>query len=202
MKTLGLLGGMSWESTIPYYRIINETIRSLIDGSLTGSAGIFELTIPPGSNVPPPHSHSNSEEVLYVLEGVRCYTVGAETRDLTPGAAMHTPKGTAHAFANPFEGPVRTVVANTPGIGVQYFKEVAAVLGAGGPPDRVALAQVMGRYGLVPSILKCCLIRDLKLSSLWRDSRFIPSNRRVCDPSARWYGRGSREASPCPDSAA
>ncbi|MGK3716295.1 aspartate/glutamate racemase, partial [Escherichia coli] len=23
MKTIGLLGGMSWESTIPYYRLIN-----------------------------------------------------------------------------------------------------------------------------------------------------------------------------------
>ena len=27
MRTLGLLGGMSWESTVPYYRIINETVR-------------------------------------------------------------------------------------------------------------------------------------------------------------------------------
>ena len=27
MKTLGLIGGMSWESTVPYYRIINETVR-------------------------------------------------------------------------------------------------------------------------------------------------------------------------------
>jgi aspartate racemase len=27
MKTIGLIGGMSWESTIPYYRIINETVR-------------------------------------------------------------------------------------------------------------------------------------------------------------------------------
>lgn len=26
MKTIGLLGGMSWESTIPYYRLINEGI--------------------------------------------------------------------------------------------------------------------------------------------------------------------------------
>ncbi len=26
MKTIGLLGGMSWESTIPYYRLIN-TLR-------------------------------------------------------------------------------------------------------------------------------------------------------------------------------
>jgi aspartate racemase len=27
MKTLGLIGGMSWESTVPYYRIINEVVR-------------------------------------------------------------------------------------------------------------------------------------------------------------------------------
>lgn len=26
-KTIGLIGGMSWESTIPYYRLINQTIR-------------------------------------------------------------------------------------------------------------------------------------------------------------------------------
>jgi aspartate racemase len=32
MKTIGLLGGMSWESTIPYYRIINETIQSRLGG--------------------------------------------------------------------------------------------------------------------------------------------------------------------------
>src|ERR1700720_3881780 len=27
MRTIGLIGGMSWESTAHYYRIINETIR-------------------------------------------------------------------------------------------------------------------------------------------------------------------------------
>src|SRR5690606_41897618 len=27
MKTIGLIGGMSWESTIPYYRQINELIK-------------------------------------------------------------------------------------------------------------------------------------------------------------------------------
>lgn len=32
MRTLGLLGGMSWESTIPYYRIINQTIREIKGG--------------------------------------------------------------------------------------------------------------------------------------------------------------------------
>jgi len=26
MKTIGMIGGMSWESTVPYYRIANETV--------------------------------------------------------------------------------------------------------------------------------------------------------------------------------
>lgn len=32
MKTIGLIGGMSWESTIPYYRQINETIKERLGG--------------------------------------------------------------------------------------------------------------------------------------------------------------------------
>ncbi|MCS3407745.1 aspartate/glutamate racemase family protein [Serratia sp. AKBS12] len=32
MKVLGLLGGMSWESTIPYYRMINEQVKRQLGG--------------------------------------------------------------------------------------------------------------------------------------------------------------------------
>lgn len=32
MKTLGLIGGMSWESTVPYYRIVNERVRERLGG--------------------------------------------------------------------------------------------------------------------------------------------------------------------------
>ncbi|MBZ9797179.1 aspartate/glutamate racemase family protein [Mesorhizobium sp. ES1-4] len=32
MKTLGLLGGMSWESTAIYYRLLNEIVRSRLGG--------------------------------------------------------------------------------------------------------------------------------------------------------------------------
>ena len=32
MKTIGLIGGMSWESTIPYYRIINEKVKEMLGG--------------------------------------------------------------------------------------------------------------------------------------------------------------------------
>ena len=32
MKTIGLIGGMSWESTVPYYRILNRTIAEHLGG--------------------------------------------------------------------------------------------------------------------------------------------------------------------------
>ncbi len=32
MKTIGLIGGMSWESTVPYYRQINEVIKQRLGG--------------------------------------------------------------------------------------------------------------------------------------------------------------------------
>ena len=32
MRTLGLIGGMSWESTLPYYRLINEGVRERLGG--------------------------------------------------------------------------------------------------------------------------------------------------------------------------
>lgn len=129
-------------------------IRYLIDGSQSASVGMFELTVPPGSNVPPPHSHSNNEELVYVLQGTLRYTVGADTRDLTTGQSMRTPRGTVHAFSNPFDSTARALIILSPDIGAQYFKDVAAVMTAGGPPDKAALVAVMSRYGLVPSAPK------------------------------------------------
>lgn len=32
MKTIGLIGGMSWESTVTYYQIINQTIKKSLGG--------------------------------------------------------------------------------------------------------------------------------------------------------------------------
>jgi quercetin dioxygenase-like cupin family protein len=129
-------------------------INYIVDGSATGSLGMFELTVPSGSNVPPPHSHSNNEECVYVLAGSLRYSVGTETRDLTAGQSMSTPKGVVHAFSNPFVETARALIVLSPDIGPQYFRDVAAVASAGGPPDKVALLSVMTRYGLVPAAPK------------------------------------------------
>ncbi len=52
MKTIGLIGGMSWESTIPYYRQINETIKERLGG--LHSAKIVQLS----------HSASRNAEAI------------------------------------------------------------------------------------------------------------------------------------------
>ena len=32
MRTIGLLGGMSWESSALYYRVVNEAVRERLGG--------------------------------------------------------------------------------------------------------------------------------------------------------------------------
>jgi quercetin dioxygenase-like cupin family protein len=132
-------------------RIGQLGIHYLLDGSQGESLGVFELEVPPASNVPPPHSHAGSEELVYVLEGRLRYTVGPETRDLVAGQVMHTPRGVVHAFANPFDTTARALIVMSPDIGAGYFREVAEVVNRGGPPDRAALVAVMSRHGLAPA---------------------------------------------------
>lgn len=43
MKTLGLIGGMSWESTIPYYRQINQTVKQELGGLHSAKVIIFSV---------------------------------------------------------------------------------------------------------------------------------------------------------------
>ena len=127
------------------------SIRYLLDGARSGTMGMFELSVPPGSNVPPSHSHSYNEEVVYVLGGSLRYSVGDITRDLGPGDSMFTPKGTVHRFSNPFSALARALIVLSPDIGAQYFLDVASVVNTGAPPDKGALVSVMARYGLLPA---------------------------------------------------
>ena len=127
------------------------TVRYLIDGSATKGMGVFELTISPGANVPPPHSHTHNEECIYALEGIIRYSVDGAVSDLAPGQWMHSPKGTVHSFSNPHQVTAKALIVLTPDLGAQYFRDVQSVVNAGGPPDREKLLAIMSSYGLVAS---------------------------------------------------
>ncbi|MBI1774259.1 MAG: cupin domain-containing protein [Proteobacteria bacterium] len=134
----------------PVVKIGQLEIRYLIDGTVSGAGiGMFELTVPAGARVPPAHSHTDNEEVVYVLEGTLRYSVDDEMRDLKPGERMHTPCGSVHAFSNPHDRPARALVILTPDIGAQYFRDVAEIANAPGGPNPARMVEVMTRYGLV-----------------------------------------------------
>jgi len=43
MKTIGLLGGMSWESTLGYYRAINEGVKKTLGGSHSAKIAMYSV---------------------------------------------------------------------------------------------------------------------------------------------------------------
>lgn len=45
--TIGLLGGMSWESTVPYYQVINRTVASRLGGLHSARLVLYSLDFQP-----------------------------------------------------------------------------------------------------------------------------------------------------------
>ena len=47
MKTIGLLGGMSWESTIAYYRLINQGVKNSLGGLHSAKIAMYSVDFGP-----------------------------------------------------------------------------------------------------------------------------------------------------------
>lgn len=47
MKTIGLLGGMSWESTVCYYRAINEGVKNALGGLHSAKIAMYSIDFDP-----------------------------------------------------------------------------------------------------------------------------------------------------------
>jgi len=133
------------------------TVRFLLTGDdANGSVALFELAVPAGQRLPgPAHSHDHYEETIYGLEGVLTWTVDGKPIAVGPGQALCIPRGAVHRFDNHGGQDAKALCAITPAaIGPQFFRESAAVIdaAAGGPPDRVKMADIMRRHGLTPAI--------------------------------------------------
>ena len=130
-------------------------VRFLITGDdATGSVAVFELTVPAAQRLAAPaHSHDHYEETIYGIAGVLTWTVNGKPIDVGPGQALCIPRGAVHRFDNNGTEDVKALCVISPAaIGPAYFREAAEVMraAAGGPPDRVKMAEVMRRHGLTP----------------------------------------------------
>jgi mannose-6-phosphate isomerase-like protein (cupin superfamily) len=101
----------------------------------------------------PLHSHSQEDEVWYVLEGEIAFTAGDRTVQAGPGGFIYIPKGTPHTFQ------IKSGTARWFGLGLggrldQWFFETGEPAQAltlppppAGPPDVEAIVASLQRYG-------------------------------------------------------
>ena len=118
-----------------------------------GSVDVFRMTVAPKAKVPVPHHHESWDETVYGLEGTVTFTIGGRDVALQPGQSAFIRRGVVHGFRNDSDQAATCLCILSPGVlGPGYFREIAAVLAAGGPPDPAAVKEVMSRHGLVPAV--------------------------------------------------
>jgi quercetin dioxygenase-like cupin family protein len=132
------------------------TVRFLITAENSNSSiAAFEVAVPAAQRLAAPaHSHDHYEETIYGLEGVLTWTVDGAPIEVGPGQALCIPRGAVHRFDNHRTLDAKALCVITPAaIGPQYFREAAEVINAaaGGPPDRMKMAEIMRRHGLTPA---------------------------------------------------
>jgi quercetin dioxygenase-like cupin family protein len=127
-------------------------LRFFVDGSHTaGAYSVAEMIVPPGARTPPPHAHGDIDELVYGVAGALDYTIDGVTTVVTPGVRAFSPRGKAHGFENRGSVPAHVLLTFSPAtvFGPQYFRDVAALMVPGQPPDFAKVRGVMERYGLV-----------------------------------------------------
>lgn len=135
-------------------RVGRIEIRFLLESKDTnGQLAMFEFTVPAGAKVAMPHYHERYDEIIYGLEGMVTFTVNGKPNDIGPGQTCFIPRGAVHGFNNLKPASAKALTVVTPAlIGPDFFKEMAAIVNVGGPPDLEKINAVMTRYGLVPAL--------------------------------------------------
>jgi quercetin dioxygenase-like cupin family protein len=134
-------------------RVGQIEIRFRLEATQTGGHfTMFEYLIPVNARVPVAHSHEAFDETIYGLDGATTVTLDGQKALVESGDVLLIPRGSVHLIENLAAVEARGLSVITPGLlGPEYFREVADVLNAGGPPNVERIAAVMRRHGLRPA---------------------------------------------------
>jgi quercetin dioxygenase-like cupin family protein len=124
--------------------------RYLLRSEATGGRfALVEHDLAPRTLGSPLHTHANEDEYSFVTAGRLGVQVGDDVHVAGAGELVVKPRGTAHAFWNPGDEPVRFLELISPGGFEQYFSDLAPFLPPHRPePDFAGLGATAARYGL------------------------------------------------------
>jgi quercetin dioxygenase-like cupin family protein len=133
--------------------LVGDRITVKLTSEDTGGVySVAEETTPPQGG-PPPHTHSQEDETLYVLEGEVEFLLGEDTIPAGAGSCVYVPRGALHTFKNVGTLPSRVLVVLSPGGFEKFFLEAGEPAPEGssppeGEPDVGRIVEIGQKYGL------------------------------------------------------
>ena len=137
-------------------RVGELEVRFILEGKDTNNKVLlFESVFPAGSKVGvPPHYHQNIDEVIYVSDGILTVTLDGKKIELGAGESCFVPRGAVHHISNNTDELVKGLGMMMPAlVGINYFKEISALLNTGTSPDIKKIQQTMLQNDTVPVML-------------------------------------------------
>ena len=108
-------------------QIVIRTSGTETDGKLL----VFDLFLPPGTQVPSRHTHPLQEERFTILAGTMRFRLGWRSILATPSDTIMVPPGVAHWFGNAGPGMVHARVEVRPALRMEELFATAATVETG-----------------------------------------------------------------------
>ncbi len=128
--------------------VVGDTYRIILSGKQTqGAYAVIDMLVPPGGG-PGPHSHTDIQEMFYVVEGEIEFKTETGKYTAQKGAFVNIPKGgEVHCFKNISNAPAHLLCTVVPAGLDEFFQEIGTPVAAGtflSPPvlDQAELARL------------------------------------------------------------
>jgi aspartate racemase len=183
MKTLGILGGMSWVSTLEYYRLLNEGVQKALGGNHSARLLVSSVEFQELSDAMARGDWASVERVL-LAEGKRLSSAGAD--------AILIATNTMHLYAEAIQEAAGIPVLHiADAVGSRMAAKSLATIGLMGTRYsmekdfyRVRLREKFGIESLIPPEDQRARINAIIFDELCQ-GRFVDESRSFVIDSAR-----------------
>jgi quercetin dioxygenase-like cupin family protein len=128
--------------------LFGDVISVLLGGEQTGGRLTVMLGNAPPGGGPPPHLHTNEDELFLVVEGRISYFANDCWTEIGPGGAIYFPRGVVHSFRNIGTTPSKHWLIATPSGLEKFFGECADEFGKAGGPDMNRIVEIGHEHGI------------------------------------------------------